>query len=230
VPKGRSQITENIDFINGYIANIMAEFEWIEKLSIGNALLDAEHKKLIEMVNNAENAIRAKDSDNLLQALNLLADCVCNHFENEEKIALVINLSFSNHEMKHQYVKNELLNMRDKLASMNGRWSESVAYNYSYFLSEWLYEHLNEEAKMIKPVLQTYPYNFDPISEISPSGDFYLRESIESDLKGKARHNMTPRFIADRRNSSLVGTQVPWMTIRGLIISDRRNAVRRSGG
>jgi len=215
----------------------MTEFKWIEKLSVGNALLDAEHKKLIDLVNSIERAIRAKDSDVLLQAVNLLVDCVCIHFENEEKIAQAINLSFFEHEMEHQYVKNELLNIRDELVERNGRWSESVAYNYSYFLSEWLYEHLNEEAKMIKPVLQTYPYNFDPISEISPSGDFYIRESIESELKGTARNNMTPRFIAnrrnsslDRRNSSLVGTQVPWMTIRGLIISDRRNAVRRSGG
>jgi hemerythrin len=215
----------------------MTEFKWMEKLSIGNALLDAEHKKLIDLVNSLEKAIRAKDSDVLLQAVNLLVDCVCIHFENEEKIAQAINLSFFEHEMEHQYVKNELLNIRDELVERNGRWSESVAYNYSYFLSEWLYEHLNEEAKMIKPVLQTYPYNFDPISEISPSGDFYIRESIESELKGTARNNMTPRFIAnrrnsslDRRNSSLVGTQVPWMTIRGLIISDRRNAVRRSGG
>ena len=215
----------------------MTEFKWIEKLSVGNALLDAEHKKLIDLVNSIERAIRAKDSDVLLQAVNLLVDCVCIHFENEEKIAQAINLSFFEYEMEHQYVKNELLNIRDELVERNGRWSESVAYNYSYFLSEWLYEHLNEEAKMIKPVLQTYPYNFDPISEISPSGDFYIRESIESELKGTARNNMTPRFIAnrrnsslDRRNSSLVGTQVPWMTIRGLIISDRRNAVRRSGG
>jgi hemerythrin len=208
----------------------MTEFKWMEKLSIGNALLDAEHKKLIDMVNSAERAIRARDSDVLLQALNLLIDCVCLHFENEEKIAMAIDLSFSEHEMEHQYVKNELLNMRDELANMNGRWSESAAENYSYFLSEWLNAHLTEESKIIKQVLQNYPYNFDSVSEILPLGAFCVRESIESELKGTARHNMIPRFMADRRNSSLVGTQVPWMTIRGLIISDRRNAVRRSGG
>lgn len=146
----------------------MAEFKWVEKLSIGNALLDAEHKKLIDIVNSTEKAISAKNGEVLLQLFNLLVESVCLHFENEEKIAQAIDLSFAEHEMEHRYVKNELSNMRDELAKMNGRWSESRAVSYSYFLSEWLNAHLTEENKMIKSVLQTYPYNYDPLSESSP--------------------------------------------------------------
>jgi hemerythrin len=153
------------------IANIMTEFTWIEKLSVGNAMLDAEHKKLIGIVNSVERAIRAKDGHVLTQAFNLLVDCVCLHFENEEKIARSINLPFAEHELDHQYVKNELLLMRDELANKNGRWSESAAEHYSYFLSEWFNEHLTAEAKLIKSVLQTYPYNFNPVSEDLP--DYY---------------------------------------------------------
>ncbi len=140
----------------------------MENLSVENALLDAEHKKLIDLVNGAERAIRAKDSDVLLQAFNLLIACVCIHFENEEKIAHEINLSFFEHEMNHQYVKNVLVNMRDELANMNGRWSESAAEHYSYFLSEWLYEHLTEETRQIRSALQNLPFKFDPVSEGSP--------------------------------------------------------------
>jgi hemerythrin len=143
----------------------MTEFAWQEKLSIGNALLDAEHKMLIDMVNCAESAIRRKKAEALLQAVDILVDCVCVHFENEERIAQAINLSFFEHKMEHQYVINELRSMKDELANNNGKWSESAAEHYSYFLSAWLHEHLIEEPKIIKSVLQTFPYHFDPVSK-----------------------------------------------------------------
>jgi hemerythrin len=143
--------------------NIMTEFTWKNNLSIGNELLDAEHKILIDIVNSAETAIISKKSDALSQAINLLLDKVFIHFENEERIAAAINTSFSEHKMEHQYVINELRNMRDELANRRGRWSESAAEHYSYFLSAWLYEHLTEEPKALKPALQNYPYSFDPI-------------------------------------------------------------------
>jgi hemerythrin len=141
----------------------MSEFTWKNNLSIGNALLDAEHKILIDIVNSAEIAIRSKKIDALIQAISSLLDKVRIHFENEERIALAINISFANHKMEHQYVINELWNMKDELVNKNGSWSESAAEHYSYFLSEWLYEHLTEEPKVLKPVLQSYPYSFDPI-------------------------------------------------------------------
>lgn len=143
--------------------NILTEFTWKNNLSIGNELLDAEHKILIDIVNSAEIAIRSKKSDALIEAINMLLEKVFIHFENEERIAVAINISFAKHKMEHQYVMNELRNMRDELANRNGSWSESAAEHYSYFLSEWLYEHLTEEPKVLKPVLQSYPYGFDPI-------------------------------------------------------------------
>lgn len=143
--------------------NIMIEFTWKNNLSIGNELLDAEHKILIDIVNSAEIAIRSKKSDALIQAINLLLDKVFIHFENEERIAVAINISFARRKMEHQYVINELRNMRDELVNRGGRWSESAAEHYSYFLSEWLHEHLTEEPKVLKPLLQSYPYRFDPI-------------------------------------------------------------------
>ena len=31
-----------------------------------------------------------------------------------------------------------------------------------YFLSEWMVEHILQEDMLMKPVLQTYPYDFKP--------------------------------------------------------------------
>jgi hemerythrin len=141
----------------------MPEFTWKEELSVGNAMLDAEHKKLIDLVNVVEGAIRARNNEVLTPAFNLLVDSVSTHFENEEKFAQSINLPFEEHALEHQYVKNELLQMKNELMDINGRWSESAAEYYSYFLSEWFYQHLTEESKSMS-VLRTHPYDFKPIA------------------------------------------------------------------
>ena len=52
--------------------------------------------------------------------------------------------------------------MREELVAKNGLWSESEAVYYSYFLSEWMVEHILQEDMLMKPVLQTYPYDFKP--------------------------------------------------------------------
>jgi hemerythrin len=144
------------------------EFVWKKSMSVGNAVLDADHKKLIDIVNSAGSSIRASNGIASLQAFNLLIEHMCIHFKNEEMIAQTINAPFFEHEMDHQYVKTELLNMRDELADLNGKWSESAAECYSHFLGAWLYAHLNNEAGMLKSALQIYPYDLDPISEGLP--------------------------------------------------------------
>lgn len=141
----------------------MPEFTWKEELSVGNAILDAEHKKLIDLVNVVEGAIRARDGEVLAPAFNLLVDSVSTHFENEEKFAQAIGLPFEEHVLEHQYVKNELLQMKNELIDINGRWSESAAEYYSYFLSEWFYQHLTEESESMS-ALRVRPYDFKPIA------------------------------------------------------------------
>lgn len=138
------------------------ELVWSKQLSVGNAMIDSEHKNLLEMVNDVESAIRARDSSTLTRSFKLLEDCVAVHFADEEKIAQAIGFDFTHNRLEHQYVQNELRHMRDELLDKNGSWSESAAAHYSYFLSEWMVEHILQEDMLMKPVLQTYPYDFKP--------------------------------------------------------------------
>lgn len=138
------------------------ELAWTERLSVGNAMLDTEHKQLIGMVNSIERAIRTRDSSALLQTFKPFEDYVRIHFGNEAKIAQSLDFPFTQHALEHHYVLEELRQMSDELAANDGRWSESAAEHYSYFLSEWLIEHLLEEDMLMKPVLQKLPYNFKP--------------------------------------------------------------------
>ena len=136
--------------------------EWSTQFSVGNEMIDSEHCNLLKMINDVESAIRAGNSSTLPQSLKLLEDCVAVHFADEEKIAQAIGFDFTQNKLEHQYVQNELRHMVEDLVAKNGAWSESVAAHYSFFLSEWMVEHILQEDMLMKPVLQTYPYDFKP--------------------------------------------------------------------
>lgn len=138
------------------------ELEWSAQLSVGNELIDSEHRNLLKVINDVESAIRARDSSNLPRMLRVLEDCVRGHFADEEHIAQAIGFDFTHNKLEHEYVQNELTHMSEELGTMDGSWSESAAMHYSYFLSEWMVEHILQEDMLMKPVLQTYPYDFKP--------------------------------------------------------------------
>lgn len=135
---------------------------WVNELSVGNAMIDIDHKMLIVMVNGVEAMIRARDSFALPPALEQLEDNLNAHFVREEKIAQAINFPFGKNKMEHQYVLKEFQNMKDELIAKDGIWSDGAAEHYSHFLSAWITDHVLNEDMLMKPALQTYPYDFNP--------------------------------------------------------------------
>jgi len=135
---------------------------WTDELSVGNASIDADHKKLIVMVNGVEAMIKARDNFALPQALEQLEHHLYVHFVNEEKIAQAVNFPFDQNRLEHQYVLKEFQHMKTELIAKNGIWSDGAAVHYSNFLSDWITYHVINEDMLMKPVLQTYPYDFKP--------------------------------------------------------------------
>ncbi|MDP2693969.1 MAG: hemerythrin domain-containing protein [Gallionella sp.] len=136
--------------------------KWTDDLSVGNASIDADHKKLIVMVNGLETMIKARDGFALPQALEQLEHYLNVHFINEEKIAQTVNFPFGKNKLEHQYVLTEFQHMKAELIAKNGIWSDGAAEHYSHFLSDWITDHVVKEDMLMKPVLQTYPYDFKP--------------------------------------------------------------------
>ena len=143
----------------------MMALVWSEELSVGNAMIDSEHKNLIGMVNNLERVIRARDGFAMPQAFDQLEEYLCAHFANEEKMAQAINFPFTQNEREHKYVLKSLHLIRNAVTAMaakNGIWAEDAADHYPEFLNDWLTNHVTKEDMLMKPMLQTYPYDFSP--------------------------------------------------------------------
>jgi hemerythrin len=139
----------------------MAEFAWKKELSVANAILDVQHQRLIELINQVEGALRTRNQELLPKVFSQMTDAVALHFHTEEQVARAINLIFDEHKILHDYVNGELLIMAQDVANLTIHWSESTAECCSYFLSEWFYEHLSEDVTLLKPMLKSYPYNYE---------------------------------------------------------------------
>jgi hemerythrin len=138
------------------------ELTWSMHMSVGNEMIDSEHKMIIDLVNEVESAIKAKDNSLLAQALNILGEAARAHFEHEEKIAQAVDFPFEKHILEHQYILDEFQVIKEKLADNQDNRSESVAEYYYMFLSTWALDHVMEDDMKMKPLLETYPYDFKP--------------------------------------------------------------------
>lgn len=133
---------------------------WSKKLSVGNAIIDSEHKNLIVMVNSIELIIKARNGVALSQEFELIEHWLRTHFENEERIASAVGFDFTKNKLEHQNLLKEFHRMQDELKAMNGMWSDKVAKQYFQYLCDWITGHVVEEDMLMKPLLQTHEYHF----------------------------------------------------------------------
>lgn len=136
---------------------------WSKQLSIGNVIIDSEHRNLISLVNDIIRAIEARIDSDLTQAFEQLEQALCVHFTNEEKIAQAIGFDFSKHRLAQRYGLKELQFLRNELVGGNGLWSENAVEHFTHFLKNWMIdEHIIGLDMQMRPVLQTYDYEFWP--------------------------------------------------------------------
>ncbi len=136
---------------------------WTEQLSVGNAVIDSEHRNLIGLINSIEHALRSGHEHALLHAFKLLTDCVRLHFMNEEKIAQAADFPVEHHRQAHQYLQRELQYIREELEAKSGMWSEGSVEHFTRMLGDWMMDHLSGEDKLLKPALLTLPYDFTAV-------------------------------------------------------------------
>lgn len=136
--------------------------KWSEQLSVGNAMIDSDHKNLIIVINRVEDAIRAGDRIALSKAFELLDAYMQIHTQNEEKIAEAVNYPFAQDKLAQKQLMDEMKYMIYKLESIYSAWPNNILEMYSRFLADWMTDHIVKTNMQMKPALQTHPYDFIP--------------------------------------------------------------------
>jgi hemerythrin len=125
---------------------------WRDALAIGNEEIDADHQKLIRLVNLYEDAIAKKNTFELKVAFQGLLEYAEAHFEREEKLMdAVAYPDRFRHREAHALLKGELQKFHDGLADPQSPHLEIG--KASIFLRDWIVEHVVKMDLPLKPYL-----------------------------------------------------------------------------
>lgn len=133
---------------------------WTEQLSVGNAVVDSDHKKLIGMIDGIADVTKERDSSALLRELELFNCCLNYHSMKEEQFARALDFPFGMHKVAHQNMQAEI-DLTIYELKKNSVATLFVMDDYAQFLRDCLIKHITEEDMLMKTALQTYPYDFN---------------------------------------------------------------------
>jgi hemerythrin len=125
---------------------------WTPSLETGYPKIDAQHKRLFEMINDLHHGVIKGDVQEILgTTLKRLVAYTINHFEMEEDLMASTKYpKLSRHRPKHA----ELMRKVKKLAESYDAGEISAASSVSKLLGEWLIDHIHQEdtelAKWVK--------------------------------------------------------------------------------
>lgn len=93
---------------------------WRDKLSIGNGVIDQDHKHLLALFNSMESCLKECDGLMKLPALfDQLFSYTKVHFEREEIIQIEINYpKLQEHKLKHLHILTSLETAQEKLSKL----------------------------------------------------------------------------------------------------------------
>lgn len=133
---------------------------WTGNLSIGNRILDSEHKKLYGMLSEMAHSIEAKNVAGLPEVFERLESCLGAYFAAEERIARAVDFDFAQHRLAHQQLLDEMRRMRNEVAAGNCICPDGESY--ACCLMNCLIRHIREDSRPLRIVLDTCLYGFNP--------------------------------------------------------------------
>ena len=134
--------------------------QWHEQLSVGNDLIESDHKYLIDLINQSELALATKSRAELTTALDKLSRYSTAHFSMEEKVATAVGYGQVDHLNKsHEAL---LLKLDQVKQEIGDEWTDASAEHFCAFLRTWLINHVIKEDMLLKPFLKKFSPRFDP--------------------------------------------------------------------
>lgn len=134
--------------------------QWRDQFSIGNDLIDADHRYLIEIINKAEASLRAYNAVELTSVLNELAHYGQLHFAREELLARAV--AYPKAEQLHGSHEALVDSLNKFRQSVGEQWTPQAIEKFTAFLRDWLIEHVIKEDLPMKPWITKFSPRFDP--------------------------------------------------------------------
>ena len=122
--------------------------QWREEMSVGNDIIDDDHKNLIGLINEYEAALSMKNPVILKHAITGLVDYANSHFEREEKLMAAVHYPHLNaHREHHRTLLYRIEDFHEGILKAH----KIDLGEASRFLYDWLVRHVLDEDLKLRP-------------------------------------------------------------------------------
>jgi len=124
---------------------------WDDSLSVNIQLIDRQHRKLVDMINELFAALRAgRGNEMLAPILDSLVSYTCQHFAEEERMMEAHGYpGLADQQSAHRQLVQRVSEFQQKLR----QGQETFSSDLFNFLKSWLLQHIKEEDKAYGPFL-----------------------------------------------------------------------------
>ena len=131
----------------------MAVLAWSEAYSVGSAMIDSDHRILINLVNQLHDAMETGQSRDVLgSVLNVLAEYVEHHFHREELLMTSIGYPQREaHMASHRDLEKRVRAVRDRWMAGERQVLDDEVMT---FLKKWLTEHILRADLAYRPWIE----------------------------------------------------------------------------
>jgi hemerythrin len=133
---------------------ILAAIQWTPDYSVGVESIDNDHKVLISLLNQLDDALRGKEPmEAVRNVLDALLEYTDYHFSREEQLMASANYpDLDAHKRTHATLRAQVADIRDRYV----RKPESIhAREVLAFLRNWLTSHIMGRDKLYQPFMST---------------------------------------------------------------------------
>lgn len=129
----------------------MEFFDWTEKYSVNNSIIDKQHKNLVDMLNKMYDAMSSgQGNDVIAQILSELISYTRTHFSTEERLMDEKNYpELELHKQKHTAMTKKVMDFNNQLSQGNN----VSTITFGNFLKDWLQKHILETDMKYKSYL-----------------------------------------------------------------------------
>jgi hemerythrin-like metal-binding protein len=120
-----------------------AYITWKDYYSVNDPSLDAEHKRIIQYINDLYAALRDPTQGAVTkQVLDRLVQYTCTHFDHEETRMREIGYpNFEAHKARHDALRRRTVGLRTNVTLVTAR-------DVLVFLKDWFVNHIQAEDKL----------------------------------------------------------------------------------
>lgn len=118
---------------------------WSEQMSVGNELIDSQHKVLIGLVNDLDRAMREGHGNEAVgEVLEGLTQYTMKHFEEEEDLFMASDYpDKEKHLTKHRLLLERVVELKEQ----HQAGTRFISMEVLHFLQNWLTEHIMKTDK-----------------------------------------------------------------------------------